>query len=401
MSDQQPWQNASDPNEHPTGEGADTPQEQAPPAPEPEDYGSAEAGAGSAPAFGAGSTQPPPAPYGQPPQSGPAQPPPPSGPAQPPPPSGPAQPPPSGPAQPPASGPTQPPPSGGAHGQPSQGIPYGQSQPGGFAQPQHGGYSQPPQGVPYGQPQQGGYGQPQPGPYGQPQGQYAPIPTEPQATDAFSWAWGAFKAHWSTFVLGQLAWAAIIAVVSVLWFVILGAIGVFGSGMQDEAALVALTGAGFFSILLFIVVVVLVSVFAAAGVAHAAIKVVRGEQVSVGDFFKIPNAGHVLLTTILISLTASLSSVLVVGPLVVMFFAVYANFFLIDRRDNTADAIGNTIKMAIGSVGQTIILILLTFVAAMAASITCGIGSLVTVPLSVMATAWMYQQNLGRTPALR
>ncbi|SED98168.1 hypothetical protein [Ruania alba] len=269
-------------------------------------------------------------------------------------------------------------------------------------QPPHGGtYGQPGPG-PYGQPQPGGYGQqPQPGPYGQPLGQYAPVAAEPQATDAFGWAWNAFKAHWSTFVLGQLAWGAIILAVTLLWFALLSAIGVFGAGMGDEAAIAVLTGAGFFGILLFIVVVVLVSVFSAAGVANAAVKVVRGEQVSVADFFKIPNAGHVLLATLLISLAAAVTSFVIVGPLVVMFFAIYANYFLVDRRDSTFEAIGNTIKMATATAGQTIILILLSIVAGMVASLTCGIGSLVTVPLVVLATAWMYQQNLGRMPSVR
>ncbi len=291
----------------------------------------------------------------------------------------------------------QPDQSGATPGQPPQAPPPppGAGTP---PPPQQPGYGQQPGGATPPPPQQPGYaqhpGQAQPG--GAPQGQYAPVPTEPQATDGFKWGWEAFKANWSTFVLGQLAWAAIVVVVTVIWVALLSAIGVFGSGIGGEAQAMAFASAGVFGTILMVLVAFVVGIFAAAGVANAALRTVRGESVSVADFFKIPNPVQVGLVAIALGLASSLLSWTFVLPLAVLFFGVYAVYFALDKKQGVVDAITSSVKMALATPAQTILVLLLGMVANAIGSLLCGVGTLVSAPVVVLAVSWLYHQNVGR-----
>ncbi|UFU01750.1 hypothetical protein LQF12_09465 [Ruania suaedae] len=255
-------------------------------------------------------------------------------------------------------------------------------------------YGQQPAGA-YPPPPQPGYGQPG----SAPQGQYGAAPTEPQATDGFGWAWGAFKANWSTFVLGQLAWAAIVIVVSVIWVAILSAIGVFGSGINSEAQAMAFASAGAFGTILLVLVAFIVGIFAAAGVANAALQTVHGKRVSVRDFFAIPNPLQVALVAVVLGLASSLLSWTFVLPLAVVFFGVYAVYFALDKGQNVIEAITSSVKLALATPGQTIIVLLLGMVANAVGAALCGIGTLVSAPVVVLAVSWLYSKNAGRVPA--
>src|SRR5699024_6067194 len=212
---------------------------------------------------------PPPLPgdLGQP-GSGAAGPPPGAAPVGPPP--GPVVPPP--PAGPPAGG------YGGPPNQASSGFgPPPQGPPGGFGGPPPpsppGGFGGPP---PQGRP--GGFGGPPPhsGPGG-----YAPLPPTAQATDGFVWGWNAFKANAGTLILGQLAWLVIVLTIVGLWFGLLSGSGILASATGSQAAAGAFLGVGILGVLLLVVVVVLVSIFASAGMSNATLKLVRGESISV------------------------------------------------------------------------------------------------------------------------
>src|SRR5699024_1685187 len=283
-----------------------------------------------------------------PPQGGQAPPPPQGGPVPPPPPgqqsSGPVPPPPQGGQAPPPPGgqvPPPPPPQGYPGQQAGAQVPPqgGQMPPQGYTGPPQGGYgagqggpppSAPPPGTPYGP---GGHG-----------GGYAPLPAEPQASDSLPWARSAFKVHWGVLNAWQLLWALIVVGISLLWIALLGAAGAAGA-TGSQAAAGVLTGLGLGSLALAALVIVLAGVFAAAGMTNATLKVVRGEEMTLADFFKIPNPLNVLLLAIISAVVASLLTFTVIGPLIMMFFAIYIVLFVIDQNMSVIDAIKHGIRM--------------------------------------------------------
>ena len=288
-----------------------------------------------------------------------------------------------------SSGPPPPGPPPGAAGPPPPGPPPGQfNQPSDPYGPPHGGpsggYGGPPQGPPGAYP-----GAPQAGPGG-----YAPLRAEPQATDAFGFAWNAFKTNAGTLILGQLAWALIVAVITVLWFLLLSGTGLIAVNAGSDAAVAGGVLALTASIGIVLVVTVFVGILAAAGMSHATLKLVRGEAITVADFFRIPNLGAVVLVAILLGLASGILSVTFVGPILLSFFAAYIVVFAIDQRQGVIESIGSGVKMAVAFPGQTILLLLLAYVANFVGSLLCGIGVLVSLPLTALALAWLYRSQL-------
>src|SRR5699024_12357430 len=98
----------------------------------------------------------------------------------------------------------------------------------------------------------------------------------------------------------------------------------------------------------------LAGVFAAAGMTNATLKVVRGEEVTLADFCKIPNPLNVLLLAIISAVVASLLTFTIIGPLIMMFFAIYIVLFVIDQNMSVIDAIQHGIRMSIASPRQTV-----------------------------------------------
>lgn len=260
----------------------------------------------------------------------------------------------------------------GQYGRPSD--PYGPP----------GGYTGPPQGPPGGYP-----GAPQAGSAG-----YPPLPPEPQATTAFGFAWKAFVANAGTLILGQLAWALIVVAITALWMVLLSGTGIIAFGTQSEAAIAGGVVAVAVSAGAVLVVTVFAGIVAAAGMSNATLKLVRGEQITVADFFRIPNLGAVILVALLLGLASGILSITFVGPIILTFFAAYIIVFAIDQRHGIGEAITSGVRMAVAFPGQTVLVLLLAYVANFVGTLLCGVGVLVSLPLTALAVAWLYRSQL-------
>src|SRR5699024_1228373 len=125
---------------------------------------------------------------------------------------------------------------------------------------------------------------------------------------------------------------------------------------------------------------------------------VRGESISVGDFFRFPNVGTIVLVAIVLSVASALLSFTFILPVALMFFAAYTVLFALDRGEHLVDAITSSVKMALANPGQTILLLLLAYLANLVGGLLCGIGTLVSLPLTALATAWLYRSQLALTP---
>lgn len=302
----------------------------------------------------------------------------------------PAQPDPAAQQQPPQQPqPQQPPQQPGAQGfPPAPQAPPGYGQPGpaaGYPPPAPGQVPPPGYGQPGGQQVPPGYGPPA----GYPAGGYPPPgPAAPGIGDAFTWAWNKFTKNLGTVIGGVLLyWVAIVVIA-----VVFGMLLVFGTAASDPYS----TGAGIgfgFGTLLYIAIVVLAAVFMQAAVVRVALDVADGRPVEVGSFFRFQNMGNVLLAALLVGLGSAIGAMLFVLPgIVFAFFAQFTLYFAVDKRLSAIDALKASFTMVKDNFATALLLYIAVYVANGIGSALCGIGYLVSFPVGLLATTWMYRR---------
>jgi uncharacterized membrane protein len=264
----------------------------------------------------------------------------------------------------------------------------------------------PPQGQPYPPPQPSGQqpsGQPYPPQqaYGPP-GYAAPYPPQPGygapttgsgVGEAFTWGWTKFTQQVGPFLLGVLAYLVVIGVVSAVLFAVI--VGGTVASVDPETQELR-NGAGFglvFGYLLVLAVILLLSAFMQAGVTRASLEVADGRRIEVGTFFRFDDFGKVVVAALLVGLGTAVGVLLFVVPgLVFAFFAQFTLFFVIDKRLAPVDAIRASFTLVSRNLGAVVLLFLAVYAANLVGSALCGVGQLVSFPVGLLATTWMYRR---------
>ncbi len=303
------------------------------------------------------------------------------------------------PQQPPTS---PPPPPGGGYGQAPDPS-------GAYPPPQQGGFTPPP---PPGPGPQGQYGQPGPGyggpppqqGYGAPGASYGAPSGEPQATESLSRAWEAFKANPWPFVLSQLLWGLILIIPVGILLAVFGVFSYSAPTINPDGTMDPGTAGGFAAIfgiggIIVALVAIAIAVVQYGAFASATLKAMDGGRVELGDFFKPKNFGQLLLLALILGVAAALLAITVIGSIAVMFFGVWAIFFVVDRNQGAIDALKSSFGFASKNVSQSIVLILLAYVLNIVGSIPCGLGLFVTNPVTLLAFADFYRRVTGPSQA--
>lgn len=280
-------------------------------------------------------------------------------------PSGPPTPPPSSAA---GTPPTPPPPTGGRYG-------AGQYQPGGAPPPP----PLPPPPPPYGQQSYG----PPPGAF--PAG--APALSRPfVATDAVVYGWNAFRNNVGPLVLISLVIVAVSAISSRLQSL--------GDNFLTSIGL-SLVGS-------------LVSMILTMGLIRAALMILDGRTPAVSDVFRTDDLGVYIVAAILSWLVTAVGIVLCILPgLVAAFLLSLFGYAIIDHYESGARGVQPTsvgslrtsLDIVSRNVGSFIVLLLLLFVVNLLGVALCGIGMLVSIPVSAVATAYAWRSFTGGTIA--
>ena len=341
-------------------------------------------------------------------------PPPPGGdyPPPPPPPGGGYQPPPQG-----GGGYPPPPPPPGSGYPPGQQGSYPPPPPppgGGYPPPpgQQGSYPPPP-------PQQGGYPPPPP-----PSGAFAPPPPPGggyggppsggfDVGTAFSWAWNKFSKNPGPLIVPTLIYGLIIGVIGAVLYVALFA-AIFASagltagtstydpstGTYDYTTTDA--GSSMFSVSFFLIVAGAVLLFVVLGAIvqsaylNGLFKVVDGQPVTIGDFFKPKNLGQVIVAGLIIGALTALGYVLCVVPaLIVGLFAMFTYLFVIDRNLGAVDALKASIDTVKNNFGPAILAFLVAAAILFVGELACGVGVIVAAPVAQLFLAYTYRTLTG------
>ncbi|MBD8077455.1 hypothetical protein [Cellulosimicrobium arenosum] len=300
---------------------------------------------------------------------------------------GPAMPPPG--AEPPHGAPGGYPPPGPA-GPPPQQPPAGASyqQPGGAPQPPP--YGGPPPGGPQQPPYGPGGAYPPPGsPYGQPGGPGQPV----QIGDAFNYGWTKFTQNVGPLLAG-------LAVYLVATFVLVGifyALLVGGAmAADDNGGIGVVFGIGG---LVLIGIAMLLSVFIQAAVIRVSLQISRGEQVAFASFFQFQDFGKVVVAALLVGVLTGVGYALCYLPgIVFAFFAMFTLFFVIDKGQDAVEALRSSFSLVNKNLGTVVILYIAVLVANAIGSALCGIGLLVSIPVCILATTFVYRRLNNEQP---
>jgi uncharacterized membrane protein len=210
---------------------------------------------------------------------------------------------------------------------------------------------------------------------------------EPQGTptpilavgDAISYGWSSFKAQ-----PGPL-----IGVFVVAWLVNV-VVGVASSLIQDPAVL-------YYALQ---VVGLLVGTLLFMGITRVVLKVTRGERPEVGDLFITEHYGAFLLASLLfyVMFAVGLVFLIVPGIAVAVIFGFYG-FAVIDRGDGITEALNCSVEITKGHRWTILVLGLAAFGINLLGALLCGVGLLVTYPVTMIAWAYAYKTLSGEPVA--
>ena len=242
-----------------------------------------------------------------------------------------------------------------------------------------------PGGDPY--PPQGGNYPPPPGGFGS-GGFGAPGPTRLSVGDAISFGWRKFSANpgvWIVFVVVALLVQALIN----------GIFNGFDVAVQDTDDFTftsAFSAAG----LIGSVVSAIVGYLLQAAFVRGALSEVDGQKPALGTFLQFGPIGAVILTGLLVGIGTSVGLVLCILPgLVFAFLTWWAMPFVVDRNQDAITAIKSSFTAIKSDAGTLILLALALIGINILGALLCGLGLLVSIPVSIIASTYAYRITTG------
>ncbi|MGV9669324.1 hypothetical protein ACWDPV_01855 [Gordonia sp. NPDC003504] len=222
----------------------------------------------------------------------------------------------------------------------------------------------------------------------QPYGQYPPPPAAPggYATGpadfdlgtALSYGWNKFKANAGT-------WIGI----SLIAFIIVAVINGAARGFDYQSTSVA---SNIFPGL----VSGILSVLVQAAFTRGALDELDGRKPGIGDFFKWNNLGNVFIAAILVWVITTIGYILLIIPgLIATFLLWYTFAFVIDRNLSAVDGLKASFNLTSKNVGSLLLLAVVVIVLNIVGAILCGVGLLVSAPVTLIASTYAYRTLSG------
>ncbi|MFJ2668693.1 hypothetical protein ACIO14_30540 [Nocardia fluminea] len=223
--------------------------------------------------------------------------------------------------------------------------------------------------------------------YGQQQPGYPPAGPTLGVGDAIGYGWTKFKDN-------ALVWIGMVVVAFLIQAVISFLFGLGNSGDTDYDGGVSF-GFGLWQILGTIVSTVIGYLISAAFV-RGSLHETDGNKPGFGSFFQFTNVGAVIIAGLLVGLATGIGLLLCVLPgLVVAFFTWWTMQFVIDRDQDGVTAIKSSFSAISSNAGPLLLLALALFGINIVGALLCGIGLLVTIPLTIIASTYAYRVVTG------
>ena len=231
--------------------------------------------------------------------------------------------------------------------------------------------------------------------------------TQLNVGEAFGWGWKKFTENLGPILLAMLVYFVIAVIVEVVWYLVFRGLFISQATFtvnQTTGQITTNAGSGFLSLFfvqaLSTFAFVVVSAFLQAAIIRGALILARGEKLEIGQMFVFDNFGNVLLAAIIVgALTAVGFLFCGVGALVVWFFTTFYLFFVVDKGVPAWESVVASFNLVKENIGTVALLILAVIGANIVGAILCGIGLLVSMPVSFLALTYGYLRLQGRSIA--
>ena len=135
-----------------------------------------------------------------------------------------------------------------------------------------------------------------------------------------------------------------------------------------------------------------------AGPMIVALRLVQGEEIGIGDFFAgFKKLVPLAITPIVLGVAFFLSVFTIVGPYYLLYAAGWTMYIIVDRDEEWMEAIKSSLR-----VSNRMFLDLVGYQAAggfvnLIGALACGLGTIVTAPVTLVAKAVLYKKVFGIT----
>lgn len=222
-------------------------------------------------------------------------------------------------------------------------------------------------------------------PEGQPAATTGRIGTALSVGDAISFGWRRFKAN-------PLTWVGIVIIAAIIQSVLNALLGERSTFRVDTFAQSVFTFAWILGSILSVVVGYLIN----AALVRGALYEVDGERPSIGAFFRFTNVGNVILASILVGVATAVGLILFIIPgLIVLFLSWWTLQFVIDRHDSAVEGFRSSFRAISSQAGPVFLLALALIGINILGAIPLGLGLLITIPLSTIASTYAYRVVSG------
>ncbi len=214
-----------------------------------------------------------------------------------------------------------------------------------------------------------------------------------QVGEAFNYGWKKFQEYLGPILIAMLV--LFVIGLAVNWIgILLG--GGFGE-LFDMDADGGMTGLFFsFGYLVYSLISALVSLLIQAAIVRGALAITKGEQIDINTFLSMDNLGQIVLAAIILAVGTAIGFVLCFIPgLIVIFFSQFTYHFIINNRMDAMDAIKASFSIVNKNLGSVIGLFFASILAFIVGAILCGIGLIVTIPVTIIATAYAFRKMIG------
>ena len=144
------------------------------------------------------------------------------------------------------------------------------------------------------------------------------------------------------------------------------------------------------------IVTVVVGYLINAALVRGALHEVDGQRPSLGSFFRFTNVGNVILASILVGVVTAIGLILFVIPgLIVAFLSWWTLQFVIDRHDSAIEGFRSSFRTISSQAGPVFLLALALIGINILGAIPLGLGLLITIPVSTIASTYAYRVVSG------
>ncbi len=233
--------------------------------------------------------------------------------------------------------------------------------------------------------------------------------TEPQVGEALTYGWEKFQANIGGLIVAALIGFAILAVLTIIgWIGIVGAVVGSSGGYEVNEVTGRVTydsGPGFFvtaiAYAVFFGLYFLGYMLFDMLMIRVGLLTTAGEKPEPSKILSTDNLGGYIVGTLIMGVIIIVGFALCYFPglIALLFFGIFGRFFgyyIFDKGMAPVDAIKASIVFVKDNFGKVFVFLLAVMVINWIGSILCGIGLLVTMPVTAIATAYFYKRFDGQ-----